>query len=208
MNADREPLVDGLSLMPDGRFFVTYSDEASVRRMVATLARAYGWPIVKEEVVIPGWGRVDLLLQMSEKSPPHLFELKLDLSKPSLIRRAFQQADGYGRWWEANKHQEPEVYLGSCTGNRDAVIEVWNAYSRVTFDWVERLTTRLALPEHSAEQREAVARERIQETERRLKLQRRCLEVLESARAEHEAKERDWFEVFTEAFIGGGEAND
>lgn len=195
--ASHERLIEGLTLDPTGDFFLTYSDEASVRRAVATLARAYGWPIVREEVVIPGWGRVDLLLQMDEKAAPHLIELKLDLSRPSLIRKAFQQADGYGRWWQATHSQEPYVYLSMCTGDAAAISAVMNAYPLIECQWVGTLMKRLPLPQHSSAERLAVARERIDSTERQLKLQRRALEILQAEYEAWEAQERDDYSLFS-----------
>lgn len=96
----------------DGRIIAPYVDEVGLRRNVAVVARAYGWN-VQEEVVVPGWGRIDLVLTEPAPSPAFLVELKLDLTKPAKVRKAFQQADGYGRWWAAHRSQPSYTYLVS-----------------------------------------------------------------------------------------------
>lgn len=101
--------------------------EAELRRRLAAVAHAYGWD-VSEEVVIPGWGRIDLVL---EDDKTHLIELKIDLTKPARIRRAFQQADGYGRWWCANKSRAVDVYLVGYEMNWTTITSVADAYYTV-----------------------------------------------------------------------------
>lgn len=102
--------------------------EVDMRRSLASVAHAYGWD-VSEEVVIPGWGRIDLVL---EADTTYLVELKVDLTKPARVRRAFQQADGYGRWWTTNKGRPADVFLvgalmddGVIGGVADAYYSVW-----------------------------------------------------------------------------------
>jgi hypothetical protein len=97
------------------------------------LAYVYGWN-VREEVVIPGWGRVDILLDDPDQPDyPILTELKLELNRPSDVRRAFQQADGYGRWWKATKSQRSEVVLTAVEYNAGLVSSVSEAYPEVSF---------------------------------------------------------------------------
>lgn len=102
----------GVRIDPENGPVVWYRTETDMRRGLAKLAFAYGWS-VQEEVVIPGWGRIDLVL--SDPSPGSiLIELKRLLAKPSEVRRGFQQADGYGRWWVANHGEPAQVIL--CAG--------------------------------------------------------------------------------------------
>lgn len=92
------------------RIGVRWSDETSLRKGLASIALAYGWT-VEEEVVVPGWGRIDIVLRNPGAGDVSLIELKLDLTKPAKIRRAFQQADGYGRWWASNRGSAANTYL-------------------------------------------------------------------------------------------------
>lgn len=85
-------------LHDDERFEVTYRDEHSLQESLKELAHAHGW-VTESEVVVPGWGRIDLILHESHaKEFSWVIELKTDLTRLSTIRKAFQQADGYARW--------------------------------------------------------------------------------------------------------------
>lgn len=103
--------------------------EADMRRNLATFAHAFGW-LVQEEVVVPGWGRIDLVLR-DGVSVTRLVELKLDLTKPARIRRAFQQADGYGRWWTQSYDVPADVSLVGAKLDRQACAPVAGAYPSV-----------------------------------------------------------------------------
>lgn len=102
--------------------------ETDLRRSLASVAYAYGWG-VQEEVVIPGWGRIDILLSAAQQT--FLVELKIDLTKPASIRRAFQQADGYGRWWTNNKGTPADVFLCAAEMDDAAIASVAAAYPMV-----------------------------------------------------------------------------
>jgi hypothetical protein len=99
--------------------------ETDLRRSLASVAYAYGWD-VREEVVIPGWGRIDIVLDAPDET--YLVELKIDLTKPARIRRAFQQADGYGRWWAANVGRPTDTILVGSKVDEAAVAVVADAY--------------------------------------------------------------------------------
>jgi hypothetical protein len=107
--------------------------EADFRRQLARLAFVYGWD-VREEVVIPGWGRIDIILDDADRPDyPILTELKLELRRPADVRRAYQQADGYGRWWKTTKGQMAEVVLTALDYDKDLVRSVGDAYPEVSF---------------------------------------------------------------------------
>lgn len=109
---------------------VSYRTEADMRRGLAKLAFAYGWN-VQEEVVIPVWGRIDLVLR--DTAPGSiLIELKRSLAKPSEVRRGFQQADGYGRWWTTNRGEPAQVILSAGSATVD-IAPVATAYPEVRF---------------------------------------------------------------------------
>lgn len=111
---------------------VRFADESGLRSALGVLAGAYGW-LVQEETVVPGWGRIDLTLRDDPSSAPHLVELKVDLLKPAQVRRAFQQADGYGRWWAAEHGEACSSYLVAASHDRVAVERVERAYPEVRF---------------------------------------------------------------------------
>ncbi len=175
----REILADGLSLGgPKNPFHLTYTDEVSVRRALARLARAYGWAVVREEVVVPGWGRIDLLLQAaSDQSMPLLVEIKLDLSRPAAIRRAFQQTDGYGRWWEKQTGAASRPLLTYCTGNAELIESVGDAYPAVRHQPVGDFMFTLCASQDSPAERRDLARSRLAQAERELAIQRRCADL-------------------------------
>jgi hypothetical protein len=117
--------------LQDDTIKISYTTEADARMCFRQLADAYGW-LVQEEVVIPGWGRVDLVLRTSPSSSPLLVELKKELRKPSEIRRAFQQADGYGRWWAHHQGESATSILVGIQGDWTRVKPVADAYPEVT----------------------------------------------------------------------------
>lgn len=130
-----------VEITPEGRVCLSYRNEADMRAALAKLAYAYGWD-VREEVTIPGWGRVDLVLRDSDYGV-RLLELKVALVKPSEVRRAFQQADGYGRWWVGNKGEAASTALVAGKATVD-VSEVAKAYPEVDYYTLPALMTRLA----------------------------------------------------------------
>lgn len=164
--------VDGLAVLDDG-FHLSYTDEASVRTGLARLARGLGWGVVREEVVIPGWGRVDLLLhEVCELDWPYLIEIKLDLTRPSVIRRAFQQADGYRRWWRQEYSQHCHPILAAVKFDAVAVGRVATAYREVTPIGVGSLMAKLPNFGWRQRQRAACAKRRVQLLEAELGLHR------------------------------------
>lgn len=113
----------------NGHAHLLYTGEIEARKGIAAWARALGW-IVREELVIPGWGRIDIVLRDSEESWPFLIELKLSLCKPAEIRKAFQQADGYGRWWSQQGEPNTVIVVG-LTIDEAAVGLVQDAYPAI-----------------------------------------------------------------------------
>jgi hypothetical protein len=103
--------------------------EAHLRRGLASAAHAYGW-LVEEEVVVPNWGRIDIVLRDGRNSPV-LIELKLDLTRPAKIRHAFQQTDGYGRWWAQERSEAADTILVGARVDSAAVSAVHRAYPQV-----------------------------------------------------------------------------
>lgn len=103
--------------------------EADLRRNLATVAHLFGW-LVEEEVVVPGWGRIDIIIR-DGLSAPILIELKLDLTKPAKIRRAFQQTDGYGRWWTQAHGEAVDTILIGRTVDENTMTAVQRAYPQV-----------------------------------------------------------------------------
>lgn len=120
---------------------ISYRTEADMRRGLAKLAFAFGWS-VQEEVVIPVWGRIDLVLW--DTAPGSiLIELKRSLTKPSEVRRGFQQADGNGRWWATNRGEPAQVILSAAAAPVD-VTPVAAAYPEVQFLLIGEVMARLA----------------------------------------------------------------
>lgn len=134
MTAARDPRdiagVFGRIWVDDDRLFVGLPPtEVALRRNLASAAYAYGWQ-VEEEVVVPGWGRIDIILR-DGRSAPLLIELKLDLTRPARIRRAFQQVDGYGRWWAQEYGEAVDTLLVGVEVNADVMASVHRAYPHV-----------------------------------------------------------------------------
>jgi hypothetical protein len=156
MSTDRRDLkviFGGIALGPNSFPTVYLSkSEVELRRSLASAAYAYGWD-VQEEVVIPGWGRIDIVLTAGPEN--FLIELKLDLTKPAKIRRAFQQADGYGRWWSSNRGHAADVFLCALEMDDTAVAAVAAAYLCVGPKSISQL---LAFFEHGGSARGRMAR--------------------------------------------------
>lgn len=113
-------------------FQIFYRTEADMRASLAELAAFYGWD-VEQEVVIPGWGRVDLVLRQDKGAKPYLIELKLVLKKPSEVRRAFQQADGYGRWWTREHGEANTPIVVAEAPDMSVITPVADTYPAVPF---------------------------------------------------------------------------
>lgn len=134
-------------------FFLTKS-ETEMRRSLASIAHAYGWD-VREEVVIPRWGRIDIVL---EAGATYLIELKMDLTKPAKIRRAFQQADGYGRWWANNHGRSVSTLLVGAEMDQSAIDVVADTYYAV---WARSIPSIIYFFEHGSHNTDnALRRER------------------------------------------------
>jgi len=85
------PRFDLIEFNDDGDPCVTYVSEAELRDALHAFADAYGWR-VRSEVPVPGWGRIDLLL---EDDLLWVIELKLSITKPAALRRGLTQVHGY-----------------------------------------------------------------------------------------------------------------
>lgn len=132
-----------LRIGPTGAPILNWASESDLRVNLAKLAYAYGWD-VKQEVVIPGWGRIDLVV--SDESPGSiLIELKCELTKPSDVRRGFQQADGYGRWWVSNRDEPAQAVLSAAVSSAEVIAPVARAYPEVQFHPVNHVMAGLAL---------------------------------------------------------------
>lgn len=136
MTAPRDPRDLGRifgSLQPamagKGASFMPVGPEATLRVNFASTAHAYGW-LVEEEVAIPGWGRIDLVLR-DGVGHPHLIELKINLARSSEIRRALQQADGYGRWWVQAHGEAAQSHLVGCHVDKGLLASMSAAYPEV-----------------------------------------------------------------------------
>jgi len=103
--------------------------EVEMRRNLASAAHACGW-LVEEEVFVPDWGRIDLILR-DGASAPLLIELKLDLTRPAQIRKAFQQTDGYGRWWVQEYGEAVDTLLVGLKVDPGGMSSVHRAYPHV-----------------------------------------------------------------------------
>lgn len=132
-----EPRIAGLSdygkgriRYQDGGFRISYKSEAEVRSGLAAMAHAFGW-LVQEEVAVPGWGRIDLILRETHEAQPILVELKVNLIKPRDIRKAFQQVDGYGRWWARARGEVNFPLLIGCNIDQVAVAPVADTYPEI-----------------------------------------------------------------------------
>jgi hypothetical protein len=161
----------------DGRFRVEYLSEADLRRQLTDLARLCGW-LAEEEVVVPGWGRIDIVLREAPRSVPRLIELKLDLTKPSQIRRGFQQADGYGRWWTREKGEAAETFLISAEHTEGHVASIGDAYPTVEFLPVPHFMTSLWVWGDPAVRRPRAA-DRLAEMQRWTEMQARAIDLLD-----------------------------
>lgn len=125
-----------------GGLSIQYRSEADLRASLAEFAAMLGWD-VEEEVVVPGWGRIDLVLRHSPAAKPYLIELKLALKKPNEVRRAFQQADGYGRWWSKEKGEANTPMVVSDAPDLSIVTPVADAYPAIPFRTVNGFMTGL-----------------------------------------------------------------
>lgn len=161
----------------DGKIGLVYRDESSLRQAIASIADAYGWT-VEQEVFIPQWGRIDLVLrERAESSSVYLIELKLDLTKAAKVRKAFQQADGYSRWWTA-KRGSNLTYLVAVKSDQELVATVADMYPAIGFRTVRELVGALG-PWGNHEHRMQVARARADEVRERLQLHHAALTHLE-----------------------------
>lgn len=140
-----------------------FSNEAELRSGIARAADAYGW-IVEEEVEVRGWGRIDIVLRSEPRAHPFLVELKLELIKPSEVRKAYQQADGYSRWWAKEKSEAGAPFLVANQADASLITSIGDAYPTVryfsAFDTLKGLRTWEHNPwrQTTAEQRRAERR--------------------------------------------------
>lgn len=119
--------MSALALTADGPA-IQSANEDDLQRGMAELARIYGWR-PEREVVIPGWGRLDLVLHASERDDyAVVVEFKMSLVKASLIRKAFQQADGYYRWLQQSHGRNARVILSPIDMDEALVNEAAYAY--------------------------------------------------------------------------------
>lgn len=80
-----------LVLLEEDREYVTHTSEAELRDALHAFADSYGWTVTAE-VPVPGWGRIDLLL---EGGQCWVVELKRSVTKPATLRRGITQVHGY-----------------------------------------------------------------------------------------------------------------
>ncbi len=181
-------LVDGIEVTATGSFRLHYTDEASVRRGFARLARASGWFEVQEELVVPGWGgRIDLFLRADRASAPYVLEFKVDLTLPANIRRAFQQVDGYSRWWTAEHGEESIPILVACKQDGPALSRIADVYPQVTYWGVGALINRIVAgglrPDDASCHRARIAMQRVHLLEQELRVHRAALAAVERVAA-------------------------
>lgn len=169
----------------------TYRNEADIRDAIAAHAWALGWD-VQTEVVIPGWGRLDVLLWSEVPSMRDglqvAIEVKRALSTPAAARRAFQQADGYRLWLKRDRSDrydrdpvgmiphEIRVILTAPTFDLDACSQANRLYD------VELRSVRDVLDEVSYEA--STVQHRALTAWRRVEASRRHQVVLERASAD------------------------
>jgi hypothetical protein len=175
-NSERRSAVQ----IADGKIKVTYSTEAEARTAFRQLAEAYGW-LVQEEVVIPGWGRIDLVLRSAATASPVLVELKKELKKPSEIRKAFQQADGYGRWWALHKDESVVSALVGVHCDWTQVQPVADAYPQVTALSGSGFMTHLFNWDRDPGARARRARERLESLEALLAVHHHAVDEMDAA---------------------------
>lgn len=113
---------------------ISYSDEADLSLGIATVAHLHGWH-VEREVVIPGWGRLDLWLTEASGTRSWSIELKLRLDRPALVRKAFQQAEGYRRWLIDDGREPFGMVLAApdANCNQQLIAQVGRLYPSVRF---------------------------------------------------------------------------
>lgn len=133
--------------METGEVTVRYTDEASLRSSLASFAEYHGWD-VKQEVVIPEWGRLDLVLSIDDWVV-YAVELKLDISKPAKARRAFQQASGYQRYLSSLETEPPTVVLAAPDIDHACVDTLRVAYGEVLCRSVAHLMGMLVVDERT-----------------------------------------------------------
>lgn len=106
------------------RLFMQYASEDQLRDSLAEWAWLAGWEVDTERH-LPRWGRLDLAVACPAVSV--VAEIKTELERPSAIRRAFQQTDGYRKVLPANVH----VWLVAATVG-PAAYEYENQYPQVS----------------------------------------------------------------------------
>lgn len=156
-----------------------WRSEADLRRQLAKLAYAYGWN-VEQEVVVPGWGRIDIVLHDPDAPNfPILIELKVELRQPAAVRKAFQQADGYGRWWKTTKNQPSEVVLCAATIDEATTRPVADAYPEVSLYGVGAVMGFLPQWRAKSTKRWMQARVRLEDARRVLAVHTQAVEDIE-----------------------------
>lgn len=115
------------------------TSESVLRRGLASVAHAYGWVVYEEEVV--PWGRIDLVI--CDADGYRVIELKLDLTKPARIRKAFQQVDGYGRWWVRKQNGPVSCYIAGLSVDAELVGGLAEAYPEIGWSDCADLITNL-----------------------------------------------------------------
>lgn len=124
-----------------------FGSESEMRSGIARVAEAYGW-IAQQEVEARGWGRIDIVLRaapgpvesrIAPEFVPLIVELKVDLLKPSDVRKAFQQVDGYSRWWAKEKGEPNTPVLCAHRWDPQLIASVGDAYPTVAFRSVHQV---------------------------------------------------------------------
>lgn len=130
----------------DGGSIIHDHTEKSLADGLAGYADVNGWH-VRREVVIPGWGRLDLLLSNDNIEETWAVELKVDLHQQAQVRKAFAQADGYYRYLSDNPRGLPEVddvFLVALSHSPENLDPVDRLYGSVTFDTYSQFMGRLS----------------------------------------------------------------
>lgn len=161
----------GNVVIGDEGLAVSYRSESELRDALAQFADLCGWN-VETERHIPGWGRADLFLSAGQTS--YAIELKLNLTRASTIRKAFQQADSY-----AKALPGVHVILSAPNVNQQIAQEYDIAYTDVFFLPVGSLMGWMQTARRDRDLRCTVAAQRHQSAMRELDIRARMLDELE-----------------------------
>lgn len=166
---------------------IEYTGEAGLSEAMATYAHLHGW-FVQREIVIPGWGRLDLVLTEPGGSEALAIELKLTLRQAAAVRKAFQQAEGYRRWLKSNPSafgESARLILSSPTNRTDPdlVSSVNELYPSVSYHSVSEVLghlTRYPSRDFGIGMRRELAAERLERAQREVQLRQAAIAEMEA----------------------------